>query len=272
MSMPFKLDHLAIGVKQWADAYPRFAVELGGRWSHGGGAGEFWPYQLTYRDDMRLEFISPGDSVAGFMRRFIDRNGPGAHHITFKVPSLDRALEEIGDLGISVLGGRTNMDFWQEAFLHPKLAGVGTLIQVAQIDEEAMDRMKIGAKRPEGFPEQLGPQHGVAWIGLSVESLDQAKDLFVGVLKGNVVEEGPGWARLSWGPSRGLLLRDASGAPGNSELWAQAPFPGVAHLMFGPVTLSVDDIAARRVDADLLPQDPLTHTPVWMVDHPVTSD
>lgn len=272
MSTPFKLDHLAIGVAQWSDAYLRFAIELGGRWSHGGGAGEFWPYQLTYRDNMHLEFISPGDSADGFMRRFIDRSGPGAHHITFKVPSLDRALEEVGSLGISVLGGRTNMDFWQEAFLHPKLAGVGTLIQIAQIDEEAMDRMKIGARRPTYFPKRLGPQHGVSWIGLSVESLDRAKDLFVGVLRGTVVEDGLGWARLSWGPSRGLLLRDAAGAPGNPDLWRQQPCPGVAHVMFGPADLSVDDIASKKVDAVLLPQDPLTRTPVWMVDHLLTTD
>lgn len=272
MSTPFKLDHLAIGVERWADAYPRFAVELGGRWSHGGGAGEFWPYQLTYRDNMHLEFISPGDSADGFMRRFIDRGGCGPHHITFKVPSLDRALEEVGGLGLSILGGRTNMDFWQEAFLHPKLAGVGTLIQIAQIDEEAMARMKIGARRPADFPERTGPQRGVSWIGLSVASLDRAKDLFVGVLRGNVVEEGLGWARLSWGPSRGLLLRDAAGAPGSPELWRREPFPGVAHVMFGPADLSVADIADKKAEAVLLPRDPLTRTPVWMVDHPVTED
>lgn len=272
MSTPFKLDHLAIGVQQWADAYPRFAIELGGRWSHGGGAGEFWPYQLAYRDNMHLEFISPGGSTDGFMRRFIDRSGPGAHHITFKVPSLDRALEEVGSLGISILGGRTNMKYWQEAFLHPKQAALGTLIQIAQIDEEAMDRMKIGARRPADFPERLGPQHGVSWIGLSVESLDRAKDLFAGVLRGDIVEEGSGWARLSWGPSRGLLLRDAAGAPGNPELWRQGPFPGVAHVMFGPADLSVEDVAGKKLDAELLPEDPLTRTPVWMVGHPVAGD
>lgn len=272
MSTPFKLDHLAIGVEQWPDAYARFVVELGGRWSHGGNAGEFQPYQLTYRDDMHLEFISPGVQPDGFMRRFIDHNGPGAHHITFKVPSLNQTLDEVDELGISVLGGRTNMDFWKEAFLHPKLAGVGTLIQIAQIDEEALTRMKIGANRPDDFPEQPGPQHGVAWLGLSVESLENAKQLFAGVLHGTVVEDGPGWARLSWGPSRGLLLRDASGVPGNAELWAGAPVPGVAHVMFGPAELSIEDIASKSVHAGLLPQDALTRTPVWIVDHPLATD
>jgi hypothetical protein len=32
-------DHLAVGVRNWSEGFQRFAGELGGRWSHGGDAG-----------------------------------------------------------------------------------------------------------------------------------------------------------------------------------------------------------------------------------------
>jgi methylmalonyl-CoA/ethylmalonyl-CoA epimerase len=76
MATSISLDHLAIGVEHWPDAYPRFVADLGGRWSHGGDAGGYAPCQLSYGDGMRLELIAPS-SADGFMRRFLERSGPG---------------------------------------------------------------------------------------------------------------------------------------------------------------------------------------------------
>jgi hypothetical protein len=41
MAASVNSDHLAVGVRNWPAGFPRFAGELGGRWSHGGDAGEF---------------------------------------------------------------------------------------------------------------------------------------------------------------------------------------------------------------------------------------
>jgi hypothetical protein len=112
MSERATLDHLAIGVNEWRDAYARFAAELGGRWAYGGPSADVASYHLAYRHDMRLEFISP-NGADGFMRRFIDRHGPGAHHLTFKVPSFQATVAEVGQLGIGPLSGRTDLAFWQ---------------------------------------------------------------------------------------------------------------------------------------------------------------
>lgn len=176
-------DHLAIGVESWEDAYPRFAVHLGGSWSHGGDAGEFAPYQLIYAHDMRLEFISPGARPGGFMRRFIDRNGPGPHHLTFQVPSLVDALDRLRAIGIDTLGGR-NETYWKEAFLHPKQAGMGTLIQLAESDKDLVGGFTSPA--PEGFPESAGKPCAISWVGLTVASLDTARTLFADQLRGHV--------------------------------------------------------------------------------------
>ena len=151
------LDHLAIGVERWTDAYPRFAAELGGQWSHGGDAGGYAPCQLTYGHGMRLELIAPSPS-GGFMRRFMDRNGPGAHHLTFKVPAIESTLADLARLGIEPLGGRTDMPFWREAFLHPKLCGVGTLLQIIQVDEGFPT---IATPAPDEFPVVQGRQRSL---------------------------------------------------------------------------------------------------------------
>ena len=128
-------DHLAVGVRSWPDGFRRFAAELGGQWSHGGDAGEFAPCQLMYPPGINVELIAPGSAADGFMHRFIDRAGPGPHHITFKVRSLDAALEEISALGIGVLDGHNRHPYWREAFLHPKQCGIGTLLQLVQSDD-----------------------------------------------------------------------------------------------------------------------------------------
>src|SRR5207302_8845724 len=56
-----ELDHIAIAVERWADAWPRFVVELGGRWASGGRGPGFAPSQYEFADGMRLEVLEPND-------------------------------------------------------------------------------------------------------------------------------------------------------------------------------------------------------------------
>ncbi len=171
MAGPVKFDHLAVGVEHWRDGFPRFAGEFGGRWSHGGDADEFAPCQLVYACDMRIELISPGASGDGFMRRFLDRSGPGAHHVTFKVPSLEDTISDLSELGFAVFGVSADGPVWREAFVHPKESGLGTLLQVAEVDEQAIGTMTGRQPAPPGFPEVQGEPAEIAWIGLTVESV-----------------------------------------------------------------------------------------------------
>ncbi|WP_055482175.1 VOC family protein [Sphaerimonospora mesophila] len=255
-------DHLAVGVETWQDAYPRFAVELGGAWSHGGDAGGYAPYQLIYGHGMRLEFIAPTGGPGGFMRRFLDRNGPGPHHLTFKVPSLDDALDRLEAEGISTLGGR-NEAYWREAFLHPKQAGMGTLIQLAESREWELGG-GFSSPSPPDFPEPATEPLDIAWIGLTVASLDTATMLFVDHLAGSIAAKGPGWRLLSWGVGHNLLVRQEDAEPGGRPLWA-APGLGVGHVVFGPPELVPDDLSDGGVPAVPMPHHPPTSLTVLRV-------
>jgi hypothetical protein len=264
-------DHLAVGVRSWPDGFRRFAAELGGQWSHGGDAGEFAPCQLMFRPGINVELIAPGSVGDGFMHRFIDRSGPGPHHITFKVSSLEAALEEISALGIGVLDGHNRHPYWQEAFLHPKQCGIGTLLQLVQSD----DAQVLGLARtppPDTFPVEPGPAgkpaRSVAWVGLTVESVGRARELFTRALHGAVAEDGPGWLRITWGPGRDLLVRSGDAAPGGASLWTGRD-PGVAHVVFGDGELTVRQLESGDIPVEPMPFDEATAVPVWLAEDSV---
>lgn len=79
---------------------------------------------------LRWEVIQPvGDS--SFVQRFLDRRGPGIHHVTFEVGDWDRALAACAAHGVTVFGeqdGVTEGARWREAFIHPRQTG-GMLVQ-----------------------------------------------------------------------------------------------------------------------------------------------
>jgi len=79
-----------------------------------------------YRDILGLEPASP-------VAKFLARRGPGIHHICYRVPDLDRALERCRAAGYRLVdteprrgaGGR------RIAFLHPQ-ATAGILLELTE--------------------------------------------------------------------------------------------------------------------------------------------
>ena len=59
----------------------------------GPGAG-FAPGQVQFANGGRIEMLMPNAiETNDFLSRFLTRHGPGPHHLTFKVPDLDTALD-----------------------------------------------------------------------------------------------------------------------------------------------------------------------------------
>ena len=79
---------------------------------------------------MRIEIIEPA-SGASFIQRFLERRGPGIHHVTFEVHDWERAVEACAHHNIPIFGergGSTDDVPWREAFIYPRHTG-GVLIQ-----------------------------------------------------------------------------------------------------------------------------------------------
>ena len=69
----------------------------------------------------------------GVVRRFLDRRGPGLHHIAFAVDRLDEALADLDGRGVALIdrAARPGGMGTRIAFLHPSAAG-GVLIELVE--------------------------------------------------------------------------------------------------------------------------------------------
>jgi methylmalonyl-CoA epimerase len=82
--------------------------------------------------DVHVELLEPHDP-AGPVAKFLAKRGPGIHHVCYRVPDLDRALERCRAAGYRLIdqvprrgaGGR------RIAFVHPD-AAAGILLELTE--------------------------------------------------------------------------------------------------------------------------------------------
>ena len=123
------IDHIAIAVPSITDAATTFELLTG----HTCSPIEELPEQgvnVAFVGPLELiEPRSPDTSVA----RFIERRGPGLHHIAFRVPDMPKALAEYRDSGVRLIDEepRPGARGHQVAFLHPDSTG-GVLVELVQ--------------------------------------------------------------------------------------------------------------------------------------------
>jgi hypothetical protein len=159
-----RLDHTAIAVERIADVLPRYAGDLSGAWRAGGPSVGFTGVQLAFRDGMRLEILEPhAVEQNDFLRRFLDRSGPGPHHLTFKVTDIVSALAR------TEAAGEWESDFTCElppprstapaVFLH-------TAHAVARLDEGLrLFAAHLGGRETGRGEENFGRYVDLTWPG-----------------------------------------------------------------------------------------------------------
>jgi methylmalonyl-CoA epimerase len=114
--------HVALAVEdlpQALDTYRRLfgaEVEVEGRMEEQGVNAVYLRV-----GDGRVELVSPlaPDTPVG---RFLEKRGPGMHHVAFEVEDMDEALEELTRGGATVIepGARPGLAGKQVAFVHPE--------------------------------------------------------------------------------------------------------------------------------------------------------
>ena len=155
---PMRVDHVGIAVESIEEAEPvlrAFGVEkltdertTEFRWAY---------YRLG--NGSRLELIEPavgdGDEDGerngegngndeSFLTDFLDRHGPGLHHVTLEVADLDRAIERVEAAGLRVVDRADESD-WREAFVSPANP-TGTLFQLMEYREGFAENRDTGAE------------------------------------------------------------------------------------------------------------------------------
>jgi glyoxalase/bleomycin resistance protein/dioxygenase superfamily protein len=253
------LDHIAVAVERWADAWPRFVGMLGARWMSGGKGPGFSPCQLGFANQMRIEILQPHQVERNdFLRRFIDRSGPSPHHMTFKVKDLPATLEAADAAGYPPINVDMRDPYWKEAFLHPK-GSAGIVIQLAQSAEGYWE-----TPPPEGFPTTSAPMSSVLRIVHTVADLDDGLRLFERLLGGARTGEGSDessqWVDLAWpGPGRVRVATPASSASPLSEWIGDRPgrCRPVVRRRRGRRRRRHVGTGARRIDGDAAPTPPV---------------
>ena len=181
-----RFDHIAIGMSRMVDATEMLVGTLGGVPAYGQPSGVFRWGSWTFEGGGAIEILEPmGDH--GFLHRFLDERGPGVHHVTFKVPSLDEVSARAERAGYDVVGRDDSDPDWKEAFLHPKQA-LGIVVQFAE-SAGGDDGPSPHWQPPAGPPDPPAP---VAIVGLRLRahSRERARRQWETVLEGHP-SEGP---------------------------------------------------------------------------------
>jgi hypothetical protein len=222
------LDHIALAAEHAMDNFDRYRGDLGGAYVDGAIDPGFWWGQLRFANGMKVEMLEPVNvSLNDFLRRFLDRSGPGAHHVTFKVKDIEPALAAASAGGYEPINVNLTNEFWKEAFLHPKQSH-GIVVQLAQgLDEQDQRADQLP-------PARCAEPATLVRIVHFVADLPAAAGLFQGVLSGELLEDGKTelgrHLDLGWrGPGRIRLVEPADGAP---KAWLGARTGRVHHLEF----------------------------------------
>jgi methylmalonyl-CoA epimerase len=131
-----RLEHVAIAVQNLDAAVAVYSAVLG-RPDSGREAVESEQVRIAFFDlgGARLELLEPtaADSPVG---RFLERRGPGLHHIAVGVGDIDAALERCRAAGLQTVGEapRPGAGGRRVAFLHPAGTG-GVLLELSERTE-----------------------------------------------------------------------------------------------------------------------------------------
>ncbi len=83
--------------------------------------------------DSNIELLEPTDDSSG-VARYLQKKGPGLHHICLEVDDLEGALQRLKQANVQLIDDepRKGHDGLKLAFVHPKATG-GTLVELYQL-------------------------------------------------------------------------------------------------------------------------------------------
>jgi len=124
-----QLAHVGIAVAHLTEAaaFYRDVLGLSPRPAETADGATIMSFSLGDADVELLEPLAPDSPVA----RFLERRGPGIHHVCYRVPDLDHALARCRELGYRLVDAvpRPGAHGRRVAFLHPK-STAGILIEL----------------------------------------------------------------------------------------------------------------------------------------------
>ena len=120
-----KIDHIGVAVNSLEESIPLYRDAFGMKLH----AVEEVPDQkvkvaMFEVGNVHIELLEP-TSPESPIAKFLEKNGPGMHHICYEVEDVDNSLQEIAEKGVRLIdqASRPGAGGKRVGFLHPKSTG-----------------------------------------------------------------------------------------------------------------------------------------------------
>jgi methylmalonyl-CoA/ethylmalonyl-CoA epimerase len=134
--MPKKISHIGIAVENIEAALPFYTDVLG---------LEFEGTEVVAEQKVKVAFLVIGESRIELLEptapdspvaKFLEKNGPGIHHLAYQVDGLEGRLASLKGQGVRLIdeSPRLGAHHSRIAFLHPKASG-GVLTELCEAGE-----------------------------------------------------------------------------------------------------------------------------------------
>jgi methylmalonyl-CoA/ethylmalonyl-CoA epimerase len=128
-----RIDHIGVAVEDLDEAVSLYSEGLGMPEQHRETVEEQGVEAVLLEiGDGHVELLSPlGPETA--VGKFLEKRGPGLHHVAYRTEDIDAALQEIRQAGLRLIDEepRAGIRGSRVAFLHPKSTG-GVLTEIVQ--------------------------------------------------------------------------------------------------------------------------------------------
>jgi methylmalonyl-CoA/ethylmalonyl-CoA epimerase len=136
MAPNIRVDHIGIAVESVASAEPVLTALGCEKIIDDTVEDRFrWVYYLV-GDASRIELIEPL-AEDSFLTEYLERHGPGLHHVTLEVADIDEVIGSLDSAGIETID-RRSYDEWTEAFVSPRNE-TGVLFQLMEYTDAFTD-------------------------------------------------------------------------------------------------------------------------------------
>ena len=128
-----RIDHIGVAVDDLDGAVKLYSESFGMREQHRETTAAFDVEAVLLEvGEGHVELLKPLSGESG-IGKFIERNGPGLHHVAYQTSDIDSALEQVKAAGLDLIDQepRAGIRGSRVAFLHPKSTG-GVLTELVE--------------------------------------------------------------------------------------------------------------------------------------------